>query len=108
SAAVQIAAAAGAQVTATVRDSSLRDAVAALGAARVVAPDEFAFLGPFDVVLELVGAPNMAANLGALATGGRISVIGVGAGATVELNLLALTGARGRSEERRVGKEGRA
>jgi NADPH:quinone reductase-like Zn-dependent oxidoreductase len=32
----------------------------------------------------------MAANLAALATGGRISVIGVGAGVTAEIDLLAL------------------
>jgi NADPH:quinone reductase len=95
-AAVQLAAVAGASVTATVRNASLRDAVHELGAHLVVAPDEFAAHGPFDVILELVGAPNMAANLAALATGGRISVIGVGGGATVELNLLALMGSRGR------------
>jgi NADPH:quinone reductase len=38
----------------------------------------------------------MAANLGALAVGGRIAVIGVGAGFTAELNLLALMGKRAR------------
>ena len=46
--------------------------------------------GPYDVVLELVGAPNLPGDLEALATGGRIAVIGVGAGATAELNLLQL------------------
>jgi len=48
------------------------------------------------VVLELVGAPNLPENLAALATGGRIAVIGVSAGAKGELNLLALMGKRAR------------
>jgi NADPH:quinone reductase len=95
-AAVQLAAAAGAWVTATVRNERARDDVAALGADLVVAPDAFAEHGPFDVILELVGAPNMAANLSALATGGRVSVIGVGAGASAEVNLLQLMATRGR------------
>jgi NADPH:quinone reductase len=60
------------------------------------APDDMADAGPFDVILELVGAPNMEANLVNLATGGRIAVIGVGAGFKAEVNLLALMGARGR------------
>jgi NADPH:quinone reductase len=99
-AAVQLAAAAGAWVTATVRNEGLRDAVADLGSAagwtEVVAPDRFTDHGPFDVILELVGAPNFAANLGALDTGGRLSIIGVGAGAIAEINLLALMGKRAR------------
>ena len=41
-------------------------------------------------------APNLAGNLQALATGGRIAVIGVGGGAKAELNLLALMGKRAR------------
>jgi putative PIG3 family NAD(P)H quinone oxidoreductase len=94
-AAVQLAAAAGADVTATVRNEAQRAAVQELGAAHVVAPDEFAARGPYDVVLELIGGPNMAGNLAALAVNGRISVIGVGAGASVEVNLLALMGSRG-------------
>src|SRR5205085_2299332 len=40
------------------------------------------------------GAVNMAANLDALATGGRVAVIGVAAGATAELNLLTLMARR--------------
>ncbi|HEX2016481.1 MAG TPA: zinc-binding dehydrogenase [Solirubrobacteraceae bacterium] len=94
-AAIQLAAAAGAQVTATVRSESLRGAVAELGAS-VIAPEDFAGHGPFDVVLELVGAPNLPADLEALNTGGRIVVIGVGAGAKAELNLLGLMGKRAR------------
>ena len=96
---VQLAAAAGAMVTATVRNEARRDEVGGIGSlagwVEVCAPDEFVDLGPFDVILELVGAPNMAANLTALATGGRIAVIGVGAGAKAEVNLLQLMGARG-------------
>ena len=92
---VQLGVATGASVVATVRNEALRDAVASFGA-RVVAPDGFAAHGPFDVILELVGAPNFPANLEALATGGRITVIGVGAGATVELELHALMAKRAR------------
>jgi putative PIG3 family NAD(P)H quinone oxidoreductase len=94
-AAIQLARAAGARVTATVRDEQLRDGVAALGA-EVIAPEGFSEHGPFDVILELVGAPNLAENLQALATGGRIVVIGVAAGTKGELNLLALMGKRAR------------
>jgi NADPH:quinone reductase-like Zn-dependent oxidoreductase len=94
-AAVQLARAAGARVTATVRDDARRRDVAALGV-HAIAPDEFGAAGPFDVVLELVGAPNMPANLSALALRGRIAVIGVGAGAKTELNLLELMGKRAR------------
>ena len=88
-AAIQLARAAGASVTATVRRPELREQVAALGA-RAISDENFAAGGPFDVILELVGAPNMVDNLQALATGGRICVIGVSAGAKTELNLLAL------------------
>jgi len=95
-AAVQLARAAGARVTATVRNADLRAAVAELGAHEVIDPEGFEEHGPFDVVLELVGAPNLAANLKALSTGGRIVVIGIGAGAKAELNLAALMAKRGR------------
>jgi putative PIG3 family NAD(P)H quinone oxidoreductase len=94
-AAIQLGRAAGARVTATVRRTDARDVVAELGA-WAVAPEGFAEHGPFDVILELVGAPNLPANLQALATGGRIAVIGVGAGAAAELDLLALMGKRAR------------
>jgi NADPH:quinone reductase len=94
-AAIQLGRLAGARVSATVRSEELRDSVAALGAT-VLAPAGFAEHGPFDVILELVGAPNLDANMQALATGGRIAVIGVSAGAKGELNLLALMGKRAR------------
>jgi NADPH:quinone reductase len=85
-AAVQIARAAGARVTATVRREELRPAVEELGAT-AIDPEGFEDGGPFDVVLELVGAPNMPGNIKALATGGRIVTIGIGAGAKSEVNL---------------------
>jgi NADPH:quinone reductase-like Zn-dependent oxidoreductase len=78
-----------------VRNEQLRDGVAAFRA-EVVAPDGFEEQGPFDVILELVGAPNLATNVKALATQGRIVVIGIGAGAKGELTLGALRGKRGR------------
>jgi putative PIG3 family NAD(P)H quinone oxidoreductase len=92
-AAVQLGRAAGARVTATVRNAELRPRVAELGA-EAIDPAGFEEHGPFDVVLELIGAPNMAGNLKALATGGRIVVIGVGAGFKAEVNLLAVMGKR--------------
>lgn len=94
-AAVQLGAVVGATVTASVRSESLRADVARLGATSVVAPEDFEGHGPYDVVLELVGARNLAANLACLATGGRIAVIGVGAGARAEIDLLALMQRRG-------------
>jgi putative PIG3 family NAD(P)H quinone oxidoreductase len=85
-AAVQLGRVAGARVTATVRNPDHREQVAALGAT-VIAPEGFGEHGPFDVVLELVGAINLAENLMSLETGGRIAIIGTGAGATAEINL---------------------
>jgi NADPH:quinone reductase len=94
-AAIQLGRALEARVSATVRREEMRPAVAELGA-DVLAPEGFAEHGPFDVVLELVGAPNLGENLQSLAPRGRIVVIGVSAGAKGELNLLALMGKRAR------------
>jgi NADPH2:quinone reductase len=92
-AAVQLGQMAGARVTATVRNPELRKRVGALDV-QAIDPEGFEDHGPFDVVLELVGAPNMPGNLKALATQGRIAVIGIGAGAKTELNLGLLLGKR--------------
>jgi NADPH2:quinone reductase len=95
-AAVQLGRAAGARVTATVRREELRPEVERLGA-HVIPPEGFVEHGPYDVILELVGAGNLAENLQSLATGGRIAVIGVGGtGPTAEINLLTLMQKRGR------------
>lgn len=94
-AAIQLGVATGARVTATVRNPDNRKQVAQLGAT-VIEPDGFEQHGPFDVILELVGAPNLGTNVDALATTGRIVVIGIGAGAKGELNLAKLMYKRGR------------
>jgi NADPH:quinone reductase-like Zn-dependent oxidoreductase len=93
-AAVQLAAVAGARVVATVRNPDHHDAVRGLGADVVVLPDAVADHGPYDVSLELVGGPGVEAVLPHLTTGGRIVVIGVGAGARAQVDLLAIMGAR--------------
>lgn len=93
-AAVQLAVSLGCSVVATVRNEKLRNAVSSLGAS-VIAPDQFQEKGPFDVILELVGAVNMPGNLESLAVGGRISVIGIGAGTAAEIDLRTLMSRRG-------------
>lgn len=95
-AAVQLAALAGARVVTSVRNPALREAVAGLGADEVVEPGDVAGHGPFDVVLELVGAASLPSALAELATGARVVVIGVGSGAKVELDLFRLMSRRAR------------
>jgi NADPH:quinone reductase len=94
-AAAQLGTMTGARVTATVRNEHCREQVAALGV-NAIAPEDFVDAGPFDVILELVGAPNWPGNLEALAMRGRIVVIGVGAGANIELDLRAVMFKRAR------------
>jgi NADPH2:quinone reductase len=93
--AVQLAACAGARVTATVRNPDHHAAVRGLGADQVIDPADLVEHGPYDVILELVGAPNWPANIEALATWGRIMIIGVGAGPKVELSMVDLMQKRG-------------
>jgi NADPH:quinone reductase len=95
-AAVQLGRLTGAIVIASVRDERRRDEVAALGAGVVVDPTEVADHGPYDVVLELVGAASFPSALGSLAIGGRIVVIGIGSGGQVDLNLGQLMASRAR------------
>jgi len=91
---VQLGTMAGARVTATVRHEHCREQVSALGV-NAIDPAEFVEAGPFDVILELVGAANFPGNVEALANRGRICVIGVGSGAKIELNLRQLMMKRG-------------
>ena len=41
----------------------------------------------------MIGGPNLAGDLAALAIGGRIAVIGIGAGATTQIDLWSLMAA---------------
>ena len=75
----QLAVAGGATVVASVRHGEVRAGVARLGTTSV-APDEAFALGPFDIVLELVGGPSVPEALAGSALVGRIVVIGVGGG----------------------------
>jgi putative PIG3 family NAD(P)H quinone oxidoreductase len=94
-AAIQLGRAAGATCYATVRNPDRRADVERLGAT-VLEPEGFADHGPFDVILELVGAPNLPDNLNALNMRGRITVIGIGAGAKAEVNLGVMMAKRAR------------
>jgi NADPH:quinone reductase len=87
-AAVQLGVAAGARVLANSR--SHREELADMGAEPCVLSEARGV----DVVLELVGAANIPANLEALALRGRIIVVGTGAGADAELSLRTLMGRR--------------
>ena len=77
-AAVQLGRAAGARVTATVRREELRPGVEQLGATRDRARRASASTGPSTWCSSWSAPANLAENLKALATGGRIAVIGVG------------------------------
>jgi len=98
-AAIQIGVVVGARVIATVRSVDVRRDVAALGA-DVIGQSDLAEhaqrLGGADVVIELVGAPNLESDFAALATKGRIVIVGTGAGAEAELSLRTLMGKRAR------------
>ena len=95
-AAVQLGAVAGAHVVASTRHAAHAAALAGLGAAAVIAPGEEAAHGPYDVVLELVGAASLPSVLKELAPSGRAVVIGVGSGSEVELDLRLLMDRRAR------------
>jgi putative PIG3 family NAD(P)H quinone oxidoreductase len=96
SAAVQIGVAAGARVLGSVRSDEAAAVVAELGVQAVRDDDVAASVSAVtggrgvDVILELVGAPHFPTDLEVLATLGRIVVVGVGAGSTIELDLLDL------------------
>jgi NADPH:quinone reductase len=94
-AAVQLGRALGADVTASVRNEKNRAAVEELGANRALPPDEAFAHGPFDVILELVGAPNLVDGVKALGSWGTIVVIGVSAGHEGTLDLRRLMAKRG-------------
>jgi NADPH:quinone reductase-like Zn-dependent oxidoreductase len=97
SAGVQLGLAAGARVVASVRSPESARALAEAGAI-VVTPDtaaeRLAALGGADVVLELIGAPNLGLDLGVIARKGRIVIVGTPAGEEAPVSLRRLMGLR--------------
>ena len=90
SAGARLGLAAGARVVANVRSPDTARSLEKEGAV-VVTPDSAAArvaeLGGADVVLELVGAPNLDLDFSVLAVKGRIVIVGTGAGAQANLSL---------------------
>src|ERR1019366_1142649 len=86
-AAVQIARALGAHVTAVTRTTEHHDRLRALGADEVTIIGEVGEVASVDVVIELVGAAHLSLAQRVLAPFARVVVIGVGGGARVELDL---------------------
>jgi NADPH:quinone reductase-like Zn-dependent oxidoreductase len=96
-AAIQIAAAIGARVVASVRSEALRARVGALGAIALAPADAFAqveSLGGADVILELVGAVNLRDDIRVLAELGRIVVVGAAPGDEAQIVLRDLMSRR--------------
>jgi len=94
--ATQLAAALGSEVTVTVGSPAKADAALALGATRAVLykEEDFVAAGPFDVILDNMGAAYLERNVDALAVDGRLVVIGMQGGVKGELTLATLLGKR--------------
>ena len=90
-AAVQLGAAVGARVVATVRSPEVAEAIADLGA-EVVLDGEFpaGMDATANVILELVGSPHFPGNLEVLALRGRIVIVSVAGGNEIALPLGSL------------------
>lgn len=93
--AVTIATMLNARVTASARHLEHHQHLKSLGATPVL-PEKVSEAAPFDVILELVGGINMEQNVSNLGDDGRISVIGVGAGAKCEIDLRLVMSKRAR------------
>jgi NADPH:quinone reductase len=95
---VQLGLAAGATVLANVRSEHAAGRLRGFGA-ETVTPDtvreRVREIGGVDVVLELVGSPNVPLDVEGLRLKGRIMVVGTGAGTDAELPLRALMARRG-------------
>jgi putative PIG3 family NAD(P)H quinone oxidoreductase len=94
--AIQLAARHGAVVTVTVGSAEKAARAVELGASRAVLyrEEDFVEAGPFDVILDNMGAKYLERNVSALATNGRLVVIGMQGGVKGELNLGALMAKR--------------
>ncbi|GAA0542353.1 NAD(P)H-quinone oxidoreductase [Actinomadura livida] len=87
--AIQLAKARGARVVTTVGSAEKAARCRELGADVTVnyREDDFAEHGPYDVILDVIGAKYLARNVDALAVGGRLMVIGLQGGAKAELDI---------------------
>jgi putative PIG3 family NAD(P)H quinone oxidoreductase len=87
--AIQLAKARGARVVTTVGSAEKAERCREIGADVAVnyREEDFVESGPYDVILDLVGAKYLERNVEALATGGRLMVIGLQGGAKGELDL---------------------
>ncbi|MEU5881136.1 NAD(P)H-quinone oxidoreductase [Spirillospora sp. NPDC047279] len=96
--AIQLARANGATVACTVGSAEKAARVRELGAEIVVnyRDEDFVASGPFDVILDNMGAKYLARNVEALAPDGRLMVIGLQGGTRAELDMGALLGKRAR------------
>jgi len=98
-AAVQIGVLIGAHVFAAARSADVRSRLSALGADAMGQEEAFQLVqgeGGANVILELIGGPNLENDLASLATKGRLVIVGTGAGAEATLSLRALMGRRAR------------
>ena len=98
-AAVQIGRYVGARVIASARSEEARRRLVELGAdapAPGDVPERVRAAGGADVILELVGGPNFALDIDALASKGRLLVVGSGGGEKAEFSLRAFTSRRAR------------
>ena len=94
--AIQLAARHGCEVVVTVGSPEKAARALGLGASRAVLyqDEDFVQAGPFDVVLDNMGAAYLARNVEALAVGGRLVVIGMQGGVKGELPLGTLMARR--------------
>jgi putative PIG3 family NAD(P)H quinone oxidoreductase len=95
--AIQVAHALGAHVTVTVGSQHKAERALALGADHAVLYKEADWLaaGPYDVILDNMGAAYLPRNVQALAVGGRLVVIGLQGGVNGDLPLNVLLSKRG-------------
>ena len=93
---VQLAAAAGAYVVASARNAEHHEPLRNLGAHEVIDPAEISHRGPYDVVLEIVGAASLPSALEALGAQGRLIVIGGVGGTEAMVDFRQLMQCRGR------------
>jgi len=102
--AIQIARALGAHVAVTAGSQEKLDRCRALGAEILINYRDDNFVDRIladtdghgaDVILDVMGGPYLMPNISALATNGRIVIIGMQGGVTTELNIAALLAKRG-------------